>query len=431
MQFRAIAIAAASLVAAQAQAITLPTGTKTLYVSGSSALTPAIRAIFVTNCVKKADGVTADFVEYKNVNSSGSADNFLFTCLLKTGTTLASKLGVTTAGTTIALFKRDAGGSAQGVNPLAKSTTTGFLQETSLTAPGTNASATFKQVAPDLGAADLEPAIFQETLNLGSNTPLTSAELGNLKTFPVLLQTFGIAVNNQLYVALQEAQGLTASNGQPSIPSTFIQSLVNTGGVALSADKTWGYLFGPTSTRATSLTQINICRRTAGSGTQAGANLLFSPFKEVPLTAVDTDAPLGNSGILHVEEAGSTGGVKTCLNNGDLASADAETFALGYIGYENKPSATDTWKFVKLDGYSADVANAQAGLYSYAFESTYNYNKNLTGTAKQFADAIITETANPAVIANLSADLRSAVVPVSASTATRAGNSRNPLKVVK
>lgn len=418
MQFRALAIAAAALVASQAQAITLPSGTKTLYVSGSSALTPVVRAIFATNC-------TGGVSEYKNVNSSGSADQFLFTCALKVPSTLATKLGVTAAGTTIALFKRDAGGSAQGVNPVATNTAIAFLNEASLTATGTNAGATFKNVVPDLGAADLEPAIFQETVNLGSNTALSATQLSNLNTFPALLQTFGIAVNSVLYTALQQSQNLVATNGVPSIPSNFIQSLVNAGGVANSSVKTWGYLLGNTN-----LGQINICRRTAGSGTQAGANLLFSPFKEAILGAGDSDVGIGNSGVQYINEASSTGGVKTCLNNADL-STDTDVYAIGYIGFENKPAGADTWKFVKLDGYEATIANAQAGLYSYAFESTYNYNKTLSGAAKQFADAIVTETANPAVISALSADLQTAVVPVASSTATRSGNSRNPLKVVK
>jgi hypothetical protein len=419
MKLRTFALAAVALAAAaQAQAITLPAGTKSLYVSGSSAMTPVIRAIFATNC-------TGGVNEYKN----GASDQLLFVCTLNNSSTLATKLGLTSGTNTVALFKRDAGGSAQGVNPIAKGTAIAFLDEASVSATGVTASATTKDVVPQLGAADLEPAIFQETANLGTNTPLSAADQAKLTTTTALLQTFGIAVNNVLYTALQAAQGTT---GVPSISTNFIQSLVNSGGVANSSVKTWGYLLGNTN-----LGQINICRRTAGSGTQAGANLLFSPFKEVILGASDSDAAIGNSGIQAIVEGSSTGAVKTCLNNADK-SGDADVYAIGYIGYENKPDTTnadatkrDTWKFVKLDGYTADIANAQAGLYSYAFENTYNYNKALSGDALTFAKAIITESSSAAVIAGLPASLQTAVVPVSASTATRAGNSRNPLKVVK
>ncbi len=421
MQIRSIAFAAAALVAAQAQAITLPAGTKTLYVSGSSALTPVIKAIFGTNCVGGSTGVTT----YTNA----AADQLLYTCTVSKTTNFAKTINGGTAPSTdlsVAVFKRDAGGSIQGVNPVATNTAIAFLDEASVSVAGANASATTKNVVPQLGAADVEPALLQEALNLpAGTTALTPAQLSNLNTTTALLATFGIAVNNNLYTALQAAQ---STSGVPSIPSNFIISLVNKNGVFASADKTWGNLLGTSD-----LSQVNICRRSAGSGTQAGANLLFTPYNEAPVTTLDGDAGaatvIGSGGVLYVNEAGSTGGVKTCLNNAD--KADAATYAIGYAGYENKPGSTDTWKFVNLDGVSPDIANAKAGLYSYAFENTFNTNKSLSGNALAFANAIITEAANPAVIGNLTAALQTAVTPVSASQATRSGNSRNPLKVVK
>jgi hypothetical protein len=417
MQIRSIAFAAAALVAAQAQAITLPAGTKTLYVSGSSALTPVIKAIFGTNCVGGSTGVTT----YTNA----AADQLLYTCTVSKTTNFAKTINGGVAPSTdlsVAVFKRDAGGSIQGVNPVATNTAIAFLDEASVSVAGANASATTKNVVPQLGAADVEPALLQEALNLpAGTTALTPAQLSNLNTTTALLATFGIAVNNNLYTALQAAQG---TSGVPSIPTNFIISLVNKSGVFQSADKTWGNLLN-----STNLGQVNVCRRSKGSGTQAGANLLFTPYNESPVVAGDTDSPAGDGGILYVNEAGSTGGVKTCLNSLDTAASTA--YGIGYIGYENKPGSTDTWKFVNLDGVSPDIANAKAGLYSYAFENTFNTNKSLSGNALAFANAIITEAANPAVIGNLSAALQTAVAPVSSSQATRAGNSRNPLKVVK
>lgn len=424
MQIRSIAFAAAALVAAQAQAITLPAGTKTLYVSGSSALTPVIKAIFGTNCVGGATGVTT----YTN----GAGDQLLYTCTVSKTTNFAKTINGGTAPSTdlsVAVFKRDAGGSTQGVNPIATNTAIAFLDEASVSVAGANATATTKNVVPQLGAADLEPAVLQEALNLPAGaTALTPAQLSNLNTTTALLGTFGVAVNNNLFDALKTAQGISGTSSIPSIPSNFIISLVNKAGVFSSADKTWGNLLGTSD-----LTQVNICRRSAGSGTQAGANLLFTPYNELPVTTADGDAGaatvIGSGGVLYVNEAGSTGGVKTCLNNAD--NADLATYAIGYIGYENKPGSSDTWKFVKLDGVSADIANAKAGLYSFAFENTFNTNKSLSGNALAFANAIITAAADPAVIGNLSAALQTAVAPVSSSQATRSGNSRNPLKVVK
>lgn len=425
MQIRSIALAAVALVASQAQALTIPAGAPVLYVSGSSALTPIIKGIFATNCATALTTLQ---------NKTTGADQFLFTCTLTPSSNLAKAINGGTApatGQTVYLFKRDAGGSAYGVNPVATSTAIPFLDEAGAVDGSGNYTGT-KPVVPQLGAADVEPALLQEANNLAAGfTALTGTQLGALNTQTVLLQTFGVAVNNNLYTALQTAQGTT---GVPTIPTTFLQSLVNKGGLNIAA-VSWGHLL---SNNTADASQINICRRAAGSGTQAGANLLFSPYNEVPLGAADSDAgaTIGTDGILYVNEGGSTGAVKTCLNSADTTASSATwghaAYAIGYIGYENKPAAgTDTWKFVNLDGNSPDIGNTQNGQYSYAFENTFNYLKTLSGAPLNFINGILGEAKNPAVIATLSANLKTAAIDVSSSLATRAGNSRNPLKVVK
>lgn len=413
MKIRSIALAALAVLAAQAHAITLPAGTPTLYVSGSSALTPTIKALFAYNA---AGAITT----YTN----GSGDQILLTATIKKTSTLGTALGLS-SDSLVALFKRDAGGSAYGVNPIATQTAIPFLDEASVTAPGANASATTKPVIPQLGAADVEPALLQTPQNLAAGfTALTSAQLSNLNTSTALLATFGIAVNNNLYTALQTAQGLSGS-AVPSVTIGQIQSLVNAGALS-SASKTWGYLLNNSDA-----SQINIARRAAGSGTQAGANLLFSPYNEVPLAATDSDATAPNgSGTIYVTESTSGSGVKATLNAADAAGPG--NYAIGYLGYDSKPGATDTWNFVNLDGVSPDVSNASVAKYPYAFENTYNYHKTaLTGQALNFAKAIISESQNPAVIATLSAAVQSAVLPVTSSKATRNGNSLNPLVITK
>lgn len=422
MQIRSIALAAVALAASQAQALTIPAGAPVLYVSGSSALTPVIKGIFATNC---ATAVTT------LQNKSTGADQFMFTCTLTASSSLAKAINGGTApasGQTVYLFKRDAGGSAYGVNPVAASTAVAFLDEAGATDASGNYTGT-KNVVPQLGAADVEPALLQESNNLAAGfTALTAAQLGGLNTQTVLLQSFGVAVNNNLYTALQTAQNTT---GVPSIPTTFLQSLVNKGGLNIAA-ASWGHLLNNSDA-----SQINICRRAAGSGTQAGANLLFTPFNEAALGAADSDATaVGTEGIVYVSEGGSTGAVKTCLNSADTTAVSATyghaAYAIGYIGYENKPAAgTDTWKFVNLDGNSPDIGNTQNGLYSYAFENTFNYLKTLSGAPLNFINGILGEAKNPAVIATLSTNLKTAAIDVSSSLATRSGNSRNPLKVVK
>ncbi|WP_201796609.1 hypothetical protein, partial [Tenacibaculum discolor] len=140
----------------QAQALTIPAGAPVLYVSGSSALTPVIKGIFATNC---ATAVTT------LQNKSTGADPFMFTCTLTASSSLAKAINGGTApasGQTVYLFKRDAGGSAYGVNPVAASTAVAFLDEAGATDASGNYTGT-KNVVPKLGAADVEPALLQES----------------------------------------------------------------------------------------------------------------------------------------------------------------------------------------------------------------------------------------------------------------------------
>lgn len=57
--------------------------------------------------------------------------------------------------------------------------------------------------------------------------------------------------------------------------------------------------------------------------------------------------------------------------------------------------------------------------------------KTLSGAPLNFINGILGEAKNPAVIATLSTNLKTAAIDVSSSLATRSGNSHNPLKVVK
>ncbi|MEY4765325.1 MAG: hypothetical protein RI907_1998 [Pseudomonadota bacterium] len=407
MKIRTLALATLALAAgAQAQAALSLTGYTQFYIGGSSALTPVIKGVLGANC--NATGYTT----YAD-NADGKS-NFLFTCTLKAGSGLAKAIsGNNTATPNIAVFKRDAGGSAMGVNPIATNTAVGFLDAATIDT-ATKTGAQTNMVVPQMGASDVEPALLQEPLNLVAGTSaLTATQLGTLNVKTALLQTFGVAVNASLYADLQTAQGLTGA-AVPSIPTAWIQSLVNKGGLG-GAAITWGTLLGNTDGST-----VNICRRAPGSGTQAGAQLLFSPYGETPMNHAEDD----DGSFVTVTEGGSTGNVKTCLNN----VTGAGNYALGWVGYENKPGSSDTWKFVKLDGVTADISNALNGRYAYAFESTINYKKTLSGTPLALVNAFYAAMNTPAVLSSLSADLQSAVYPAGLANVTRRGDSRNPLK---
>lgn len=227
--------------------------------------------------------------------------------------------------------------------------------------------------------------------------------LGAIKT-PIKtgLQGFGIAVNQALYdalVAANTAAGIPLVNGQPSIRKADYASLINIGG----SIKTAADLLNDPNDGHT----IEVARRVDLSGTQASSNLYFLAAKttgaQLPATAADFPiADIAGNGIAFTENS-STGNVKTKLN-----STTNTNYVIGVISLENKPSATDTWKFVAIDGVSPDQAYDAAtgtvgsdpyqrqafasGSYDFAYESYLLFKDSTlntgTGIVKALADNI-------------------------------------------
>ena len=221
-------------------------------------------------------------------------------------------------------------------------------------------------------------------------------------------QGFGVAVSDKLYAALQLAQGLTGSDvaNQPNITKQQFTSILNSAG-AYHTD--WTPFLGkgapgPTNNQGvtTNLTLVtalpsatnnmNLCRRTDASGTQAGMEVYFlnNPCAAADPTFGKLSAVLGidTAGTFKVIENAGTGDVKTCLNahNQNLVNAAvkadgtaADEYAIGIMSLENTPVfPNDHWHFVKLDGVSPtpDASQRQTvidGKYNYAFESQFAY----------------------------------------------------------
>jgi hypothetical protein len=222
---------------------------------------------------------------------------------------LATALNGVAAGTDIAFFKTDQGGSAQGVFPVALPTTplnapgtarpflglnlpTGCTAPAAPSFPAITGCAAGPDAKPNFGISDLEPAAFKApnvpTLPqdpdaaLYPSTGLTEDELATLTVTPVVQTVFGIAVNTLLYNEMFAKQGLgtrtnprtgalcsTADFGDDvCVPSMgYAEARTYFGGAAPD----WRL-----SVRATDpLTRspVNICRRANGSGTQAASNV--------------------------------------------------------------------------------------------------------------------------------------------------------------
>ncbi len=206
-------------------------------------------------------------------------------------------------------------------------------------------------------------------------------------------QGFGIAVGDKLYAALQNAQGLVPGvydvANQPTITKQQYTSILSATG---SYHTDWTPFLGAAAPGATN--NMNLCRRTNASGTQAGMEVYFlhNPCSAANPTFGQLSAVLDadSAGSFKVIENAGTGDVKTCLNahNQDLVNAAvkadgtaADEYAIGIMSLENTPGASDHWHFVKLDGVTPtpDASQRQTvidGKYNYAFESVFVYRND-------------------------------------------------------
>lgn len=401
MKLRLIATAAALLVVGQVHALTptevAATSTIKVYAAGASAIRNIVGQIFLQNCASSLDIYYSDNVAGGNFTSDGADGDShrVYTCTLKAEADLEIDLkGKSLGGRNVAFYKRDAGGSAQGVFPVALPQNSANLavNGTSCTATGnaaafnpTNGATTPSYLckssetlrAPDIGFSDVEPAFFKglNALSGFSSAGLTTAQANGLTVVPTFLTIMGVGVSNALYTALQNAQGTT---GVPSVPRSVIGSLTRGELVDPAGGLGWQALGVADAEK-----QVNVCRRAAGSGTQAAANLMFSNF---PCSATAQVAPAINAdgeypntltpaswtdGAFFVYEASSAGNVANCLANAN----DAGGYAIGHLSLEN--AATAKWKHVALDGVEPTRDNMKAGKYDYAVESTAQYRSAL------------------------------------------------------
>lgn len=387
MKLRHIAAAAAlAAIAGQAAALT-PTqaaAATTIYFSGASATKAAIGGLFTQNCQASTRN---DYTL-----ASDSAFGTIYTCTLNT----TNDFGL--GAINVMFQKRDNGGSGMGVYPVANGTGIAFINIATCATPVGTASATCTgqtTVVPDGGTSDVEPSLFEATLN----TPAGfggAVNTANITVDPYVSTVFGLAVSNALYTKLQADQGL-ASTVRPTVSKDVIGMMLRN---TFDVSKGWSLLL-PNTTDGTQLSQVTQCRRTNGSGTQASANRFFLeyPYNEAmaPFTALDSgvSAHGTTAGALYVVEGGSTGNVTACLTSANTAGG----FAIGHVSLEN--AETTAWKFVKINGQEPSRDNAKTGKYPYFFESTCQYRNSLTGNDKTFAQKLCEGSASPTNLGSL------------------------------
>lgn len=387
MTFTKIALAAAATlaVAAQAQAATVN-------LTGASAT-----SIAYVKALKSLCGGT--FTVYKTDTTTTSLGNF-FTAKCSSNFTGLSNAGGVAVD---AVAFNVSGGSFTAVSGSAGTATFAFVPTTGGTAAAGTANlagiALQTGVAASLtgqksrgGFLDIEPTSFPETeLTAAGVSASTLASKTSAASFS---QVFGVAVSNDLYRALQTAQGITVPAGadnrlpayQPSISRAKYASIVYES--FNSAKQDINDLLGVGAAGD----KLTLCRRVSTSGTQAASNQYFlngfvgSDGANAGAYGVADLATYGaGSGLdsFEVQEGGGTSDARNCLN--------ANGYAVGVLSLENSPAATTTtgelggYRFVKLGGVAAydgagSVASAKDGSYEFWYQSQ-KFANDATGAA--------------------------------------------------
>ncbi|MBT9493346.1 MAG: hypothetical protein IV107_13615 [Paucibacter sp.] len=352
---------------------------------------------------------------------------------------LKDPVGTWPAGTPILVTKRDAGGSGQGVGPLIAVDATqthmkvdgactvaagGVSPATDIQKPGFLCSATVAALA-DAGLSDVEPALLEATINAGAGR-----NVANLDSEGFVQNIFGVAVNKKLYLALQKAQSLVDASAtvvdedaakQPSLPIPFVRGALT--GQLLGNDATtkkgWNLVVPTSVDAAVNSKKINVCRRVAGSGTQAASNAYFA---NNPCGGADIYAPanaggsISATGALGVVAGSGTGNVETCLGT-TAENASGGAYALGVIGRENNPrpmvngvQQDKGYRFVKLSGVAPERANVINGSYEFVVESTMQWTKSganaPTGDKLTFLKLLRSNMGKATVLAGLDVDFQ-------------------------
>lgn len=425
MQTRLIALAAALAAAGSAHALTpaeivaaRSAGTlKEVNIAGASA-----QRLFLGAWMQQQCKSTTFDVFFNGTGSAPSGSNHrAYSCELK------AKVGNWAAGTKILLTKRDAGGSTQGVNPIAAATAQDVMVvDSTCTATGKPSPATdilnpsyacpnVTPVLADAGVSDVEPALFQRPVNLAApNAPIPTAQLNNLDFAAFNLTVMGVAVNKKLYRALQEAQGLISAGAamdddpakQPSLSHAFVAAALSS---QISGSTTnrrgWNVVIPASVDAAIETKQVNICRRGIGSGTQAAANIEFldagcerqatgtyALVGQVTGTTNSTPATspaLAEVGTLAWNLGSGSGNVETCLGT-TVEGLAGNAYALGILSRENTPTPSGTttdkgYRFVKLNGVAPTRDNAKTGDYTHVYAATMQWNKTTMTDADKIA----------------------------------------------
>ncbi len=417
MRFKpfALAIAAAAPLASPTVWALDPTTTAAiavgnqLYISGSTAIDPALQAFFELDASDARGPCAVGTMDlYK------SAAGYVISCTGRAATTLA--------GLNIAILKQTAGGSAVGIINVARGTAaSGFTAFASIggctLGTPTAASAPFMaynnyscaaaevSAIPNAGVSDEDPTTFVGTGGVLNSDATTLTAANGLQ------QPFAIIVSKPLRDKLQSAEGLTSGSellaDQPSLTKQQIAAILS--GAMLDWSDLWVYDKATHTTQtqvgtggAVPTSGMHICRRGDTSGTQLGNNIFFfgaGCTKSAGVNSVATPdcaasqnsgeawnasglstvcpSGTGSSQPSDFAFAGSgTGDVKKCVSSGTLGTGDTVNYRIGFVGTDNKSTdvaaTPDLWRFIAIDEQPPTLYSILQGRYGNVTEDTLN-----------------------------------------------------------
>ncbi|AEF99357.1 hypothetical protein [Methylomonas methanica] len=449
-QVLSAAIAAVSLLGfSQASFALAPTTTPDLeiFMSGASAQDKAIAALFNNLCNA---GTLDVFKDNDKAGSEGKSHTAYFCTLSSTNVPGLSVNGAPVASANVLFHKRSAGGSAQGVNPLIDGVAIAAMRIDNgnctlnsgnvwfCNAQGANLT---NQVS-DAGISDVEPKLFigpNKPSNAGAVDPAAADAALTVDAAAALL--FGVPVSDNLYVALQQAQGLMTGFGgscaageyteacMPSLSRQQVAELVSgqikrwsefkVNGVALTSLVSGTYDSGDGVLRnvAPTDTKVHFCKRIDGSGTgaQMYAKFLNNPCSSAGLSPDWTGSSL--AGPVKHEVSGS-GDMELCLEdfadgesnakqvtstnpdvfNTTVNGSGAKAWAIGMQSTENNATHSKHYRFIKVDGVAPTLENAFRGKYMDWVEQTYQWRNAISQDKKTIIQKIAADAGSPSIL---------------------------------
>lgn len=444
---------------------TIDPDTTEVYLSGASASLDFIKKLVTSSTVPAADKI-CDSTQpiWTFQDTVDGKTQHAFYC-----TKASSNSKLANAKSHLLIYKRSEGGSAMGVNPLVNNEGMSFLKvkgNPSCVQVGTSTTAncgydktltdTTKfngPIAADFGMSDVDPIQFRGENTPAGYAPISADDVSALTVQGASAVVFGQPVTLNLYKALQAAQKFTGKIPSsctignrteacmPSLSSAQIASLhagywsswdslkVGDTGLGLAAWVAANNAAGGAAegVNTPAVSDVHVCRRVNGSGTQAQSNLVFLNYPcadASTATLAEHDLGVGEGeGSPLIHELSASGGVDACLNelntgadtagNDDFdntAYAGGTRWAVGIQSLEkgttsNSGVVNPYYEFIKVDGVAPTLTNVVNGSYKDWVENTFQYNTARFATqaadVQAVVNAVIYSSGLPEVMAAL------------------------------